>query len=203
MLGGRSKTPTILEYLKKTASLKNALGAANYRNIELSLQSGKIHLMRNRLFTDSIDFEMVKYATDHFLKENEKAVICDHFAKLNKDFSIVSQRSPSMGNCMKTYYGDQYFVIAMLCGNGNHISQDFYGKKSISSLSTPPLNSLENVCLQSPTPVFYKDSDSRLVYKQVRMIDRVYLPGQNFSYSDSKGRMDGFIFIRDVSEVKF
>lgn len=148
---------------------------------------------------DSMQFQNVKFAIENYLKENQKAVIYAHYNHINKKSSSRNRlHLGNLGKRLKGYYHDNYFPIGIFAGNGeiSLANTEILSDKYI--LESPPINSLENLCLKTGKNVFYCDMQDIRTTTFSRSIGNTYVKNQ-FSPYNNMCRIEALIFFRNIS----
>ncbi len=144
-------------------------------------------------------FNNIKEIITAGLKKNEKAILMSDFSiinRLNADPTSVS--SHAVGYWLNKEYGNDFFVITLLLGNGLFTHANTVEISSVNVLEQPLPGSLEDLCLKGGQSFFYKNVSSnsydRLGF--MRWMDKSVMMSQ-FERCNYNRRMDAFLFIRD------
>ncbi len=143
-----------------------------------------------------IMYDNAKYAIESNLKELERAVIYIHLGHANKINSPSTRfYIPCFGNYMNRQYREDYFVTALLAGEGTITNTDSIGYNSANLLRFPILGSLERLCLKTADNIFYKNLHNLQTIYSVRDIG-LNTRGSQFSPYNHTGRFDAIVFFR-------
>lgn len=174
-------------YLSLCQALKN-------REVPFFSSMGSVNEKR-----DSMQFENVKFAIKTYLKENQKAVIYGHYNHINKKNNSSNRlHVNNLGNRLKGYYHDNYFIVGLFIGNGEINRSDVSINSNKYSLESPPIESLENLCCKTEKDIFYCNIQN-INTSSSRSIGNVYYKNQ-FSPYNNICRIDAIIFFRNTSK---
>ncbi|NWJ50120.1 MAG: erythromycin esterase family protein [Bacteroidetes bacterium] len=144
-------------------------------------------------------FNNIKEIITSQLKKDEKAVIFADFSSVNKlNVNPSAIFSHSIGYWLNREYGNEFYSIAILLGNGLYTYANTVEITAINELDQPLSGSLEDLCMKSNQSVFYKSLSSDLYNRIGYMywVDRSMTMSQ-FERCNYKKRMDAIIFIRN------
>lgn len=146
-----------------------------------------------------VQFQNAKFAIETFTKESEKTAIMAHLAHVNKKNNMGNRYYiRNLGSYISQAYLENYFVTAILIGNGTITSFDQNGYGNNFALITPPKESLEDLCMATDKNIFYKNLSSIKSKSLGRFIGSTYMCNQFYPFSHV-GRFDGLVFIRNSS----
>lgn len=192
--------PKTLQLLERNKNFEILLGKNEYTIL--------VHTLKTLTTTDiSIDkrFEIrdkYMYLNTVFLINllcpgNEKTVIYAHFDHTNFKSSIFSPLNNSFGCYLQTKYGNNYYSIAILAGEGNFRTNCDDSLYLTKKLENPINRSLENLCMQTNEGYCFIPISTltpQLTY--MRIIGFSYQERQ-FCVINPSTRMDAIIFIRN------
>lgn len=149
---------------------------------------------------DSIMAVNAKELVEKYTNGSEKAIVCGHISHLNK-VGYPNSLTPSTGKWLNDYYGNNYFVIAQLVGNGEYQANLTNTEKwNLQPLDAPAKGSLEHVCSGLQQADFYAllptstDGENRLL--TIRQLGGVHLQNQFFSGNVNR-RFDALMFVKE------
>lgn len=132
------------------------------------------------------------------LQKDERAVVFSDFSSINKlTVNPSSIATHSVGYWLDHEYGNDFFAIALLVGNGLYTHANTVEITAVNELEQPLTGSLEDLCTKSNQPLFYKNVSSDLYNRlgYMHWIDRSMAMLQ-FEKCNYKRRMDAILFIR-------
>jgi len=150
------------------------------------------------------DFSMYnnsKKFIEYLLAKDETAVIVAHLDHTNKKYSIgIFPYVFSMGYYLNEYYGDSYYNIGFLVGEGKITTRKIRQQDiTVTNLKYPQDNSLEKLCMEQSIFSFYYNipSDKNGYHTKYRWIGNGYLPYEEYSVANLATQLDAFIFIKE------
>jgi len=146
-----------------------------------------------------LKFANIKEIIGYQLRKDEKAVMFADFSTLNKlNVNPSSIDAHSVGYWLDHEYGNDFFTIALLLGNGLFTHANAVEITVINELEPPLVGSLEDLCMKSSQSHFYKNCSSGLYNRigYLHWMDRSMEMPQ-FVKCNYKRRMDAFLFIRN------
>jgi erythromycin esterase-like protein len=192
--------PQALQILDDNKEIEKLLGEKEYQILRhflsLSITAGDNPFKRSSI-RDNHMFLNASFLLDLLCSGDEKAVIYEHFFHVN--YKNVDPSFPfhnSFGSYMKNKFGNSYYSIAVLAGEGNFRTSF---KDSISlkkALQAPPKNSLEDLFMRTNEAFCFlpiTELPPKLTY--FRVMGNSYLEDQ-FSILAPNNRMDAAIFVR-------
>ncbi|WP_320167758.1 erythromycin esterase family protein [Mangrovibacterium marinum] len=142
-------------------------------------------------------FQNSKFAIETFINGTEKTAIFAHHGHIDKQNNKGNRiNAKNLGGYLFQTYSDNYFSIAILVGNGIITSFGKNGFESDFHLQTPPVGSIENLCLKLNKEAFYVDSKKLPPINLGRFIGAFYTNNQ-FCSCLSCDSFDGLLFIKN------
>lgn len=203
-----------LKYAQKhIGELKPILGERDYVTLIQYLKNRSDTLCRIFPLFQSYDWSMIyrdyllwqntKFAIDNLKDEKSIVAIYSHLAHLNKKVPTYLSDVKSLGQYINEYYGDDYYVVGMLAGEGTISTRSSFDKIISQKIQLPPPRSIEYYCSHSKIGDFYKtlpiSASDNILY---RRIGNRYNNAQEFVPSFTKGCMDAIIYIHKINEAK-
>ncbi|MBD8489825.1 erythromycin esterase family protein [Echinicola sp. CAU 1574] len=205
---------SLYNYIKNNQKkLEAEAGKSNYRQL-LEYSQGynqALNVLSVQLYPqirDSIMANNVINLVEKNLKKGEKGVVYGHLSHINR-LRTSNSDFVSLGNRLAKHFGDQYFAIGILVGEGEvqgmpgHVSGD--NKTNIQELSSPHPLSIEKYCMDQSISPFYSNindipslGDQMLMYRFVggQPRENQFFPGNIFQ------RLDGIIWLPKGSPLK-
>ncbi|WP_423127966.1 erythromycin esterase family protein [Gaoshiqia sp. Z1-71] len=187
--------------LKQSKSIRLSLNQTKYKSILRALMYRNGLLFPTPSLVDGdrefIQFQNAKFAIDSYLADGDKAIIYAHLGHVNKRNSTQCRLfTPSFGNYMDKQYLSDYFVTALLVGEGTITSTDSLFCKSKLRIQNPEPESIEYLCMKSQDAVFYKNLCGVVSTQSCRSIGTFPLKNQFFPFNH-KGRYDAIVFFKN------
>ncbi|MEI6138932.1 MAG: erythromycin esterase family protein [Mariniphaga sp.] len=184
-LFGEKGYKTFIHYLKiRTDSL--------YRIVPLSKS-----YVSNGINRDYLLWQNTKFAIDNLSDGKSKIAVYSHLSHLNKKVPIFFNSVKSLGGYIADQYGDNYFLIGMIIGDGKVSTLASSNKMVAQEIGFPILRSIEFLSVQARTGNFYKPlpilSTVPILY---RVIGSYYCEAREFEPSFTDKSMDAILFIR-------
>ncbi|UCH15266.1 MAG: erythromycin esterase family protein, partial [Bacteroidales bacterium] len=201
--------------LKNTKELLALMGGFNCMVLLQTLKSRTDTALYHPQYINSFDWKQahrdylmwqnVKLVMESFVNDNSVVAIYLHYNHLCKaPFTYFNEVIP-VGQHLSQAYGDDYFHIGILLGQGYAGAMFLEGwkwKLGPQVLQMPVKGSIEYLAMQSNHKIFFKQDfvkyTSPLVMREtgyqnmpVQFLNRCYFPGY----------MDGFIFIRNSTSI--
>lgn len=198
------------KYIDKNQCFKKNMTEADYNNLKFSLQTDivreqlcmlqgyeKYSEIQFRLKRDSLMYFFVKYATDHYLANEEKAVLYGHFTHLNKyNAKHHTFLLKPLGNYLANQWKDNYYVLALTVGEGEITSSNNNDVKPHYRLDAPSINSIEDLCGHAQSDYLFSDLKGMDDFLPIRQIHNTIYSGKQFININVRRRIDGLIYIR-------
>lgn len=164
----------------------------------LDLRQKKIHPVPSLIEGDRefVQFVNAKFAIDSLLKDSSKAVIFAHLAHVNKK-NVFTGRIyiPSFGNYLDQHYKKEYFVTALLVGEGTISNTDSSGNWAMLPLIRPLNGSIEKVLTNLNRSFIYMRTSDLNSVNCGRYIGIDPMKEQFYPYSH-KNRFNAILFIQ-------
>ncbi|MEE4286204.1 MAG: erythromycin esterase family protein [Mariniphaga sp.] len=152
---------------------------------------------------DNNMFKNVIFGITKLLADSSTAVIYGHLAHVNKVNSYMGKiYNPSLGYHMKKRFGEQYFVIALLLGEGEITSNEKFIRKYNCKIYEPTENSIERICRSVSKNDFYSKISNNIPSLTCRIIGLNYSTRQ-FYPTSAKNRFDALFYIKNSSGFKY
>ncbi len=198
-----------LEFAKKNATeLSTLFQEGNYKlvlqylkNRTDSMCSGIIPFKHsqdwNIAYRDYILWQNTKFATENINQKNSSIAIYAHFSHLNKNVPVFLTNIKSLGQYISEFFGDDYFLIGMLVGEGTiSVKSILTSEYTVQKIYIPTHRSLEYLCsLSKESCFFYRFPVKTNTQISIRKIGAFYLENQQFSPSFNTESMNAIIFI--------
>ncbi len=170
----------------------------------IMLRAGKLKPVPSLIEGDReyTQYKNVNFCIETFIHGDEKTAIFAHLGHVNKKNSFGSRFStPSLGNYLYKKYLENYFVIAILLGNGTITSFDQNGYGFKFHLISPIKGSLEDMFMKFKENIFYYNISKIESQNFGRFIGATYSINQFYPYSHI-GRFDGIFFIKNSTSTR-
>lgn len=191
----------ILAIFDLNNGFENILNINESKLLRYSLLKVKENSRTNFRFIqrDTIMYENTNFMINNLLKPDETVTIFCHIGHSN----YLDQGRFIFGYYMKNAYKDQYSCIALVAEAGTFlVSKDssFFG---IERLQSSPCNSIEYFLnkLNADSCYLAMENLNCEIFLKIRSIGNFYIDEQ-FKYVIPKARMDGVIFIKQVSAIR-
>lgn len=193
--------PQALQILEKNKGIENLLGKNEYRILHhllsLSIDAG-IGPLKRFCLRDKQMYLNAAFLLNLLCPANEKVTIYEHFIHTNyKNTDPLFPFTNTFGSYMKNKYGNNYYSIAVLVGEGSFRTSDKDSTCFKMTLQVPPKNSLENLFMRTNEPFCFLPIlklPPQLTY--LRVMGNSYLEEQ-FAILAPASRMDAAIFVRN------
>ncbi len=193
--------------VKNVAELTALLGEKGYKTFIQYLKVRTDSLYRiaplsksyvwNEVNKDYLLWQNTKFAIDNLSNGKSKIAVYSHLSHLNKKVPIFLNSVKSLGGYMADDYGDNYFLIGMIIGDGKVSMLVPSNKIVVQEIGFPILRSIESFCVGVGTGNFYKSlpllSTVPILY---RVIGNYYCEAREFEPSFTDKSMDAILFIR-------
>lgn len=198
--------PQALQFLEHHKELEVLLGKTEYEIfhhcLKMAINAGDNN--DRRLFNrDNQMYLNTTFLLNLLCPGNENATIYTHIGHANyKTLNSSSLIRRSFGSYMKYKFGNDYYTIAVLTGEGNFITGDKDSLFVKRMLENSPGNSLENMFMRTHEELCFIPVSilpSQLTY--TRDTGSQYQENQ-FSIIAPASRMDAIIFVRKSKEFK-
>lgn len=175
------------QFLYFSQALKGKAGLV--RNPDLSNKIGETR--------DYILAQNALFAINNLCPQESQAIIYAHIGHLTpKPFYYTGDNLSPMGAILKEKFGKDYAVLGLLAATGTYSAKQ--GGKYISnaSLSIPPQNSLENICLKKINNLFfYEFPQKKRICNLVKLRNTGhYALKKQFFFTNPALHFDAFIF---------
>ncbi len=151
---------------------------------------------------DYLLWQNAKFAIDNLSDGKSKIAVYSHLSHLNKKVPIFLNSVKSLGGYMADYFGDNYFVIGMIIGEGKVSTLVSSNKMVVQEIGFPKLRSIESFCVKAGAGNFYKPlpilSTVPILY---RVIGSYYCEAREFEPSFTDKSMDAILFIRQSTQA--
>lgn len=143
-----------------------------------------------------IQFQNVKFAIENCAANKTKSLLYAHLGHVDKKNSFVTRyKTPSLGNYLNNYYKENYFVIALLTGEGTLTNTEEKTFK-ILPLDKPISGSLESQLWNYNCELFYISAVKLNPSYTIRNIGAYFFKQQFYPYNPYN-RIDGVLYIRN------
>jgi erythromycin esterase-like protein len=158
-----------------------------------------------QVHSDYLMWQNAKMAMDSFSNENSVVAIYMHYGHLCKAPFTYSNEAVPVGRYLSQAYGDGYYHIGLIMGQGFTGAMVWEGwkwKEMLQALQEPVIGSVEYLAMQSGVDNFFKKGfvkyETPLVIRESGL---QHMPLQFRNKCCFPGYMDGFIFIKNSTSV--
>jgi len=187
---------TSTAFLSKQKELEEVLSRNEFMIIRYCINTTNSNIPHEQ--RDDMMYLRASFIMKQICPGNEKTTIYSHFAHTNPiKNGLKLLYTPPFGYFMKNKFGNDYYSIALLSGEGSFRTHDKDSLFTFRSLETPPSNSLDDLLMRTGEELCFVNVSilpQQLMY--MRDVGNTYMENQ-FEILAPASRMDAVMFVRN------